>query len=115
MRRADLNAICKDYGIKVTTFAEKIDLGELKPHTPQKYGGLAMMIDGHPLIIIDDTIPPLEQRYVAAHELGHILLGHLTFRSDNGKPPQCAEDEARLFAAVMVANDLICRYGAKGG
>lgn len=114
MSRADLNAICKDYGIKVTTFAEKIKLGELKPHM-KKYGALAMMIGGRPLIIIDDTVSPLERRYAAAHELGHILLGHLTFRSENGKLPQWAEEEARLFATVMVANDLICRYGAKGG
>lgn len=112
MNRVDLKQICKDYGISVNTFtaAETTD-GVAFPNKAS--GGLSTMIGDKPLILFDDTRPRFERRYIVAHELGHILLGHLTLRNKNGQLPEWAEGEANAFAAVLVANDILCRYGSE--
>lgn len=66
--------------------------------------GLALVEDGQPLILIADGMPMPRRRFTAAHELGHILLGHL----DEEGPcrtltPEARELEANIFASVMVA------------
>lgn len=71
-----------------------------------------MMVGDTPLIIFDDTRPRFEQRYIVAHELAHLLLGHLSFRND-WKYPEQMESEANIFAAVLMANDILCRYGVE--
>lgn len=112
MNGVSLIRICKDCGIKVSLLKDAEKLSGIDFHSKSKGGGFAMMIGDMPLILIDDSRPRHEQRYTVAHELGHILLGHLSFRQEYGKLPEFAEEEAGIFASVLLANELICRYGA---
>ena len=116
----DLNEVCKDYGIRVCSYKRlrEKNAGWPRNHEAldsilQKGGGVAFrMTGGQPVIVYDDGREKSEIRYIVAHELGHILLGHLSFRSDflSGMPDS-AEAEANIFAAVLTANDVLCRYG----
>ena len=116
----DFNKICKDYGIRVSSYK---NLREKNAGWPRGHedidsilrsgGGISFTINGgHPVIVYDNDRSDSEIRYIVAHELGHILLGHLGLRHDfkNGMPDS-AEAEANIFAAVLTANDVLCRYG----
>lgn len=119
-RGTDLNKVCKDYGIRVYSYEHlrKKNDGWLRDHEDidsilQNSGGIAFTIEGgQPVIVYDNDRGDSEIHYIVAHELGHILLGHLGLRSDFKKGmPDFAEVEANIFAAVLTANDVLCRYG----
>ncbi len=95
--------ICRDYDIPVLSGSsavwEQFGSSPLNP-------GMAVVLEGKPYIICKSGLPKELLRYTIAHELGHILLGHLTFREKNGEYPMYMETEANIFAAVMIALDL---------
>lgn len=66
-------------------------------------------------ILLDAELRGAEKKLVAAHEIAHILFGHCK------QPSPYQEEEARIFAAVVVAMDLFRAYeqgqplGPQGG
>lgn len=119
-RKIDFNKICEDYGIRVSTYENlrKKNAGWPRGHEDidsilRNGGGISFTINGgHPVIVYDNDRSDSEISYIVAHELGHILLGHLGLRHDfENKMPDYAEAEANIFAAVLIANDILCRYG----
>lgn len=98
--------ICEDFNIRVCYYSPD-SWGLMEqfgiPHTS---GGYAVVIGDQPYILCDRNRSLENRRYIIAHELGHILLGHLTFRVENGVFPRHMETEANIFAAVMLAYDL---------
>lgn len=115
MPNISLTKLCKEHGIKVLTYdaatlpQEALAIFNIKPESR----GVAIMMDGQPTILVDRGLPLDELRYTVAHELGHILLGHLSFRDAHGTEPPQAEMEANAFAAALIAQDLIYSYGQK--
>lgn len=75
---------------------------EFEPKDDQD--GLAFILGDQPVILIAKGMPLARQRFTAAHELGHIVLGHVDNDADSrGKVARDIELEADLFAVVMVA------------
>lgn len=120
MKKIDFNKICKEYGIRIFSYQSlrKENNGFLESHKDidsvmRESSGVSFSFGGnHPVIAFDADLDDLEIRYTIAHELGHILLGHLGFRTDVKKEmPKFAEAEANIFAAVLTANDILFRYG----
>lgn len=70
---------------------------------PRPGDGFAVRRKGRYYIFVDPTADKYEARYIAAHELGHVLLGHLR----GPELPAHAELEANVFAAVLTAFSLI--------
>lgn len=64
--------------------------------------------NGRYVTLCAEGLPPKEQDFVLAHELGHIFMGHLTERRN------CTSDEAErmanIFGAVMLALSLYDEY-----
>ena len=60
--------------------------------------GYSTMLGNQPVIFYDKDVDLWEQRFTIAHELGHILFGHLRNPSIPGN-----EMEANVFAAVFTA------------
>ncbi len=58
--------ICRELGIKVKYF-----------NLSEETDGVSLFIEGVPYILIDRKVSPERQRFTIAHELGHILLGHV--------------------------------------
>ena len=75
----DLNAICKRLKIRVlsyraaTKLIERAGLRETVRHTD----GLTFYWHGTPVILYDDTTLPPRTAFTVAHEVGHIILGHV--------------------------------------
>ncbi len=88
-----MSNICKSLGVDI----------QFCNHIEKDGGGRAVFYDGYYSIYVDETLPCDMKRFVAAHELGHIVLGHL--EQNNGIPETektgkdaPAEKEADAFA-----------------
>jgi len=98
-----LKKICDDNDILSTTFRE---IAEHAGKPTESWGshskGIAVRFReaGVNMIAIDDTLPPEERYFTFAHELGHVLLEHLTNRREK---IDAAETEADVFAATFTA------------
>lgn len=110
-----LNKICKDQGIIVKGFSEEIARDICKSLTKGDTRGKAYAIrvtdEGQDInaILYDDTAPMQMQRSQLAHEVGHIMLGHL-YEHCPLSSEQC-ETEAMIFDAVFIALMLFAQYG----
>ncbi len=82
--------ICEQIGIKVKSSS----LQDNKV-------GICLMNKDQPYILIDPKFKSVTyKRFTIAHELGHILLGHL----DCSKKPENIEQEADDFATDIIAH-----------
>lgn len=90
--------ICNDYGITVRR--DKSD--EL---------GHSMFINGKPYIFLgsrEQLVQLSDRQYTLAHEIGHIMLGHLTNKIMPSS--QMCETEANIFASVLLAGAMLHSY-----
>ena len=91
-----ITKICKNRGIAVKYWEG----------LPDDIDGLSTIIKGKPYILLNPNRPISRQRFTTAHELGHILLGHIgnnmhiNREQDNSKPE---EQAANSFAARLLA------------
>lgn len=113
MKKVSFKQVCNDYGIRLCSFQSAEKYMKMVGLDPSKSSGYAVY-QNRPIILFDDERPIEEVRFTVAHELGHILLGHLSYRQENGEIPEWAEREADTFAAVFIANEILCRYTNKG-
>jgi len=111
--KISLNKVCKDRGIRHVAYSSCPDaVRKLGLDTSKEPGGAFVMEDGTPVILYDNSMTPLEIQFTVAHELGHILLGHLNYRkSVRDRYPDFAEAEANYFAVAVIVHNLICEYG----
>jgi len=112
----DFNAICKDYGVRPVSYRAASQV--IRDHNLEQLAssttGFCLFVGEQPVIFYDDSRPAIEIHFTVAHELGHIMLGHLNFRHEFfEKLPDCAEREADAFAVQLLANELVRRYEGK--
>lgn len=90
-----VSKICRDLGIKIKT-------GILENNS-----GLSVIIDGSPMILVNKNDIPARQRFTVAHELGHIILGHVGKYKLVNREPQAddnpIEQAANVFASRLIA------------
>ena len=65
-------------------------------------GGIAARHNGDTIVLVDETFPPRTKEFVQAHELGHVVLGHLDGSMDRNQRLS-ADMEADIFAIVLMA------------
>lgn len=77
--KINFNKVCKDYGIRACSYSDNPKLVKKIGLDSMETAGISFRAsDGTPVILFDDSRSPIEIRFTAAHELGHILLGHLS-------------------------------------
>lgn len=96
----DVWALCEQYGIVTETYRSE-----------KESPGCCFIYDGVPMIFMDDRMTEARQRFVCAHELGHILTGHVgawTLADDkSGIPHKIKEREAMVFAAELLMPQVV--------
>ena len=89
-------AICKSLGIAVR-------FGDLPPDND----GISFFAGDKPVIVVSKGVPIPRQRFTVAHELGHILLGHVgEYKFVNREPDPSdnpIEQAANVFASRLLA------------
>lgn len=103
--------LCKEMGIAVTSYQKSMalimTLG-LSRHTSLT-DGFTVQIGAEPIIFYDADCTPARCRFTIAHELGHIVLGHLEQGRATAlnREPNAADDlretAANIFAARLLA------------
>lgn len=90
--------ICRDLGIEVkfkSSLTDKINSGQ------------CVIISGRPIIFVAPDCEQRRRRFTVAHELGHILLGHIgEYELINREPSpndNPIEREANVFASRLLA------------
>lgn len=94
-----VNQLAKKLGIKII---KNSDIHELK----KGERGITIEIDGKWYIVFDDTEPVPVCRFTVAHELGHILLGHMmtqTVKYRTFAVRDETEQSADMFAIRLLA------------
>lgn len=92
-----VTGLCRQMGIEVYLYTPTDD-----------NDGRSTIIDGKPRIFVSDRCSRQRQRFTAAHELGHILLGHvnehhkLVNREPSSKDNPI-EQAANVFASRLLA------------
>ena len=120
----DVFNLCKRMGIHTVSYekaAETIQLHSLSKYTIDN-DGFTVILNGHYVIFYDDTIQPIgRMRFTLAHELGHIVLGHLLTESvscrsgitlwNNGETqePNDLEKSANIFSSRLLSPACVLR------
>ena len=75
----DVGKICKTLGYKLYTYEAGAKIIEAVGLTPQikRSDGFTIVKDGTPYIFFDSKRSPGRRRFTVAHEIGHIVLGHV--------------------------------------
>ena len=101
----DLTHICRQLGVRVRRFEDARSLPEAALQTD----GLTFYSWGKPVILYNQDKPPARIRFTIAHELGHLVLGHVApgQRTTVNREPSPADDPvetaANQFAARLLA------------
>ena len=91
-----IGPLCRNMGITLRHF------------TPtDNNDGKSLILDGRAVILVSDQCSIARQRFTAAHEMGHILLGHVGEYQLVNREPSSAdnpiEQAANVFASRVLA------------
>lgn len=107
----NLNAVCRKLKIRVLTYgqnARMIERANLS-QAVQRTDGMTFYLGETPIVLFDEKVLPARAKFTVAHELGHIILGHVkpgSVTKMNREPhPEDAPEEqaANQFAARLLA------------
>lgn len=106
-----LNAICCGLKIRVLSYGKHTEMIERANLTKAVYrtDGMTFFMGETPIILFDEKALPSRAKFTVAHELGHIILGHVkpgSITTVNREPsPGDAPEEraANQFAARLLA------------
>ncbi len=102
-----LNEGITELPVKVGRLCQQMGIS-LRYYSPvDDNDGISTIIDGQATLLVSDRSHPMRQRFTAAHELGHILLGHVgKYQLVNREPSSSdnpIEQEANVFASRLLA------------
>ena len=98
-----LMKIIKENNIHCHAMSGELSKYMKNPEKPEELiTGSVLQIPGENHILYDPAASKSEKMYIIAHELGHIMFGHLRTQAAG----ENAEIEASIFAAVFTALNL---------
>lgn len=104
-----ISEICKDNGITLHTATDEF-MNQMQ-FQPTLKSGFCINMGGKHRIFIPENTGKYGQVFVAAHELAHILLGHVDANCPASElPAEVQEAEANSFAGAFLALYLMKEY-----
>lgn len=106
-----ISALCKNAGAKVLSYSKKralLDKLDLLKHS-KKTDGFTLSYRGQYIIFYNDVCSAPRIRFTLAHELGHILLGHISpgevtlINREPSPRDNPLEQAANVFASRLLA------------
>lgn len=92
----EITQICRKLGVSVRLYVPT-----------DENDGISLIHDGEPLILVSANVPQARQRFTCAHELGHIILGHVGIYQLRNREPSATdnpiEQAANVFASRILA------------
>ena len=75
----DLMPVCKKLGIRITSYNQALGFIQCQGLVKivQNTEGLAFYVQNTPVILYNADRPPERVRFTIAHEIGHLVLGHV--------------------------------------
>lgn len=104
-----ISEICTSYGINIYSYRNAKLINKLKADKLKigNDGFTTAVGGGKPIIFFDDSKSPERSRFTIAHELGHILLGHVGRYNLINREPSSEdnpiEQAANVFASRLLA------------
>lgn len=100
----NLADIINHYGIYLIKYS---DSDYISRHNSPTEDGYSRLIDGKLVIYYNDKKPEHRIRFTVAHEIGHVLLGHLSegetlHRNTEEDTPNPKEQQANIFARDLL-------------
>lgn len=100
-----ISAVADFFGIKLVdynAFTKIYDVGKPELYRGVSYGGFSLMAEGRYICVLNGSLcGKPRRRWTAAHEIGHILSGHIS--AEIPLPAGEQEREADCFAAELLA------------
>lgn len=92
----EITQICRKLGVSVRLYVPT-----------DKNDGVSLIYEGEPIILVSAKAPQARQRFTCAHELGHIILGHVGVYELRNREPATTdspiEQAANVFASRILA------------
>lgn len=104
----DLNPVCRILGAKAVSYQVHWKEGEIPP-IAKATDGMTFYSGDQPIILFDQDKPSGRIRFTVAHELGHLVLGHVApgqvtvINREPAKTDSPLETAANQFAARLLA------------
>ena len=100
-----VHATADHFGIKIvdySTFSRVYDISRLELCLTASCGGFSLMTEGRFVCVLNTALCHQPRRkWTAAHEIGHVLCGHII--GERFRPTYEQEQEADRFAAALLA------------
>lgn len=106
-----LNTVCRELKIKVLTYekgARIIEKAQLS-QAAHRTDGMTFYVQNTPVVLYDEKKSPMRAKFTVAHEVGHIIMGHVkpgrfTVANREPQPGDAPEEQAaNQFAARLLA------------
>ncbi len=101
----NISALASHFGIKLVdynSFTQVYDMDKQELYRRVSYGGFSLMADGSCICVLNSSLcGQARRKWTAAHEIGHILCGHIS--GEINLPTNEQEQQADLFAAELLA------------
>ena len=92
----EITQVCRKLGVHVRLY-EPTDGND----------GVSLIHEGQPIILVSAKVPLARQRFTCAHELGHIILGHVGVYQLRNREPDATDNQieqaANVFASRILA------------
>lgn len=101
----NLSALAGHFGIKLVdynSFTQVYDMDKQELYHRISYGGFSLMAEGSCICVLNSSLcGQARRKWTAAHEIGHILCGHIS--GEISLPTREQEQQADIFAAELLA------------
>lgn len=102
-RRVLLESGARGLPVDVWDICERCGIITATYRSEKKSPGCCFVYEGVPMIFVDERMREEKQRFVCAHELGHILMGHVGAWgciADSRDLPRFIKEHAAMVFAV---------------